>query len=98
MEAVTGDRRFREEAEKLLDKQQGEEKIMMCEYINLLEARGEKRGEKKGEKKGEAKLTSLLAKLYELGRDDEAKLAVQDMEVRARLYQEFSIANYIHDK
>ena len=94
MEAVTGDRRFREEAEKLLDKQQGEEKIMMCEYINLLEARGEKRGEKKGE----AKLTLLLAKLYELGRDDEAKLAVQDMEVRARLYQEFSIANYIHDK
>ena len=54
---------------KLLEKEQKEGHIMMCEYINALEARGEARGEATGAKKGEAKLTSLLQQLYALGRD-----------------------------
>lgn len=66
---------------------------MMCEYINELEARGEARGEANGEKKGEAKLTSLLEKLYDLGREEDAKQAVRNMEVRAKLYKEFHIVN-----
>ena len=66
---------------------------MMCEYINALEARGEAAGAKKGE----AKLSSLLQQLYALGRDDDAKLAVQDLDARARLYKEFSIPNYINE-
>lgn len=85
MEALTGDSRFREQMEKLLEKEQKEGKIMMCEYINELEANGEK--------KGEAKLTSLLEKLYDLGREEDAKQAVRNMEVRAKLYKEFHIVN-----
>lgn len=97
MEALTGDNRFTEQAKQFLEKEQEEEEIMMCEYINMLEARGEARGklqgEATGEKKGEAKLISLLQKLYDLGRDDEAKLAVLDMNTRAKLYKEFQIQN-----
>lgn len=54
---------------------------MMSEYLNALEA------------KGEIKLTTLLKKLYDLGRDADAKLAVQDMDIRAKLYKEFHIQN-----
>jgi len=70
MEAITGDTRFREQATILLEKEQKERHIMMCEYINALEAWGEARrrvigekdGEKNGLRKGEAKLagTSTL--------------------------------------
>lgn len=93
MEALTGDTRFMEQAGNLMKKEQKGETIMMCEYINVLEARGEAKGEKKGEKKGEAKLTSLLETLYDLGRDEEAKQAVRDMSTRAKLYEEFRIPN-----
>ena len=89
MEALTGDTRFTELAGNLMKKEQYGEAIMMCEYINVLEARGEA----KGEKKGEAKLTSLLETLYDLGRDEEAKQAVRDMSTRAKLYEEFRISN-----
>ena len=87
MEALTGDTRFTEQAAKFLEKKG--EPIMMCEYINALEATGEK--------KGAAKLTSLLKQLYDLGRDEEAKLAVRDLNVRTKLYTEFRIANYAHN-
>lgn len=97
MEALTGDTRFTEQAKQFLEKELKGEKIMMCEYIDALEARGEARGEVRGEangkKKGEAMLTSLLEKLYELGRDEEVKLAVQDMDIRTKLYKEFCITN-----
>ncbi len=93
MKALTGDTRFTEQVAKLLEKEQKEGHIMMCEYINALEARGEAAGAKKGE----AKLSSLLQQLYALGRDDDAKLAVQDLDARARLYKEFSIPNYIYE-
>lgn len=82
MEALTGDSKFTEQAESLLQKERKGEPIMMCEYLNTLESRGE------------AKLTSLLKKLYDLGRDEEAKLAVRNMDARAKLYQEFRIPNY----
>ena len=96
MEAITGDGRFREQAEKLLEKQPQED-IIMCEYIDLLEARGEARGKALGEASGEAKLTLLLETLYDQGRDDEAKLAVRDMDVRAELYRELRIPNYTYE-
>lgn len=101
MEALTGDTRFTEQAAKLLEREEKEGPVMMCEYIDALEARGEARGraigEKNGLRKGEAKLASLLQKLYALGRDDDAKLAVQALDVRARLYEEFSIPNYVYE-
>ena len=89
MEALTGDTRFAEQAEVLLKKEKEGEEIIMCEYIDMLEARGEARGKIIGE----TKLSSLLEKLYSLGRDEEAKQAVRDKEVRAKLYEEFCIAN-----
>lgn len=85
MEALTGDTRFTEQANELMVKKKGK-KIMMCEYINQLEA--------KGEANGEAKLTALLEKLYDLGRGEDAERAVRDLETRARLYREFSIPGY----
>ena len=93
MEALTGDTRFTEQAKQFGEKEQKGEKIMMCEYIDALEARGEARGEANGKKKGEAMLTSLLEKLYELGRDEEVKQAVQDMDIRTKLYKEFCITD-----
>ena len=83
MEALTGDKRFTEMAEKFVERQQKGEVIIMCEYIDALEA--------KGEKKGEAKLASLLEKLYDLGRREEAEQAVRNPDVRTRLYKEFCI-------
>lgn len=67
----------------------------MCEYIDMLEARGETRGiaigETRGAEKGENMLAALLEKLYSLGRDEDAKLAVRDREARTRFYRELCI-------
>ena len=87
MEALTGDKRFTEMAEKFVERQQKGDVIIMCEYIDALEARGEA----KGEKKGEARLAALLEKLYDLGRREEAEQAVRNPDVRTRLYKEFCI-------
>ena len=43
--------------------------------------------------KGERKLLTLLAKLYALGRDEDAKLIVKDEDTRKRLYEEFCITH-----
>ena len=56
---------------------------VMCEYIDMLEARGEI--------KGENRLAALLSKLYSLGRYEDAKLALDDRQVRLRLYEELCI-------
>lgn len=92
MEAVTGDTRFTEQANKLLEKKKGK-KIMMCEYINQLEARGEARGKADGE----AMLATLLERLYDLGRGEEVERAVRDLDARARLYKELSIPGYTYE-
>nr|WP_297864100.1 hypothetical protein [uncultured Acetatifactor sp.] len=90
MEALTGDSRFTEQVEELLKKQEKKgEEVLMCEYIDMLEARGELRGKKIGE----TMLATLLEKLYSLGRDEDAKLAVRDKAARERLYEEFCMAN-----
>lgn len=88
MEALTGDDRFTEQMNQLLkEKEKGD--VTMCEYIDMLEARGEVRGEMKGERK----LLTLLAKLYAMGRDEDARLIVRDENARKRLYEEFCITN-----
>ena len=61
MEALTGDSRFTEKIGMLLRRREKGEEVHMCEYIDMLEARGERRGiiigrkegEKRGEKRGE---------------------------------------------
>lgn len=84
MEALTGDTRFTEQVEELLKKQRDEKEVHMCEYIDMLEARGKEIGENR--------LAALLEKLYSLGRDEDAKQAVRDKAARARLYEELCIA------
>ncbi len=81
METLTGDSRFTNKIDKLLKMQEGGREVMMCEYIDMLEAKGEARGEDR--------LTSLLTQLYELGREEDVKLALKDKDARKRLYQEF---------
>lgn len=108
MEALTGDVRFTDQLEAFIQRQKEGREVVMCEYIDFLEARGEERGrregeiegerkgkiegEKKGKIEGENRLASLLARLYSQGRDEEAKLAVQDENARKLLYDEFCIA------
>ena len=102
METLTGDSRFTGQIVELMEKESKGEDVMMCEYIDMLEARGEARGvaigEARGvtigEARGETKLSSLLERLYEQGRDEEAKQAVLDTTARARLYQELRIPNF----
>ena len=110
METLTGDSRFTGQIGELMEKESKGEDVMMCEYIDMLEARGEARGvaigeargvtigEARGvaigEARGETKLSSLLERLYEQGRDEEAKQAVLDTTARARLYQELHIPNF----
>lgn len=84
MEALTGDVRFTELIEELQRKQRGGEETIMCEYIDMLEARGEKRGERM--------LSKLLTELHGQGREEDVWLAVKDETARARFYKEFSIA------
>lgn len=92
MEALTGDARFTDMIGNLLEKQEEGEGIVMCEYIDMLEAKGEARGKEIGKEIGEGRLASLLSKLYALGRDEDAKLAVNDRAARGRLYEELGIA------
>lgn len=109
MYALTGDTRFTELIEELLEKQEKGGEVIMCEYIDMLEARGEARGIIKGEAqgiakgeaqgivkgeaqgiiKGESRLASLLEKLYSLGREEDARLAVRDEKARKEMYEEF---------
>lgn len=83
MEALTKDTRFTDMIAKVRSRQEKGGAIIMCEYLDMLE--------EKGKEKGEKRLASLLEKLYALGRDEDAKLAVRDEKARVRLYEELCI-------
>ena len=85
MDVLTGDTRFTQQVEELLKRQEEGGKVLMSEYIDMLEARGEARGE--------SRLAALLSKLYSLGRDEDVKLAVNDEAERTRLYEELCMVN-----
>lgn len=68
----------------MLKKQKEGKGVVMCEYIDMLEARGQARGENR--------LAALLTKLYALGREEDARQAVKDENIRKQLYQELRIA------
>ena len=89
MEALTGDSRFTDRMGGMLKKQEGGREVKMCEYIDMLEARGEARGKEKGENM----LAALLTRLYALGREGDVKLVLEDKDARKELYQEFSIGS-----
>ena len=73
---------------------------IMKEDFEEAEARGEARGEAKGLKKGlkqgvekgESRLGSLMTKLKEAGRTDDAFHAAEDPAFRQKLYKEFKLA------
>ena len=96
MEALTGDIRFTALVDEMLKKQKEGKGVVMCEYIDMLEARGQARGEAIGEARGQARgenrLAALLTKLYALGREEDARQAVKDENIRKQLYQELRIA------
>ena len=87
MEALTKDTRFTDMIAKVRSRQEKGGAIIMCEYLDMLEEKGKEKGKEKGEKR----LASLLEKLYALGRDEDAKLAVRDEKARVRLYEELCI-------
>ena len=55
-------------------------------------AEGRAQGRAEGLKKGESLLGSLITKLKELGRADDAFRAAADPEYREKLYKEFKLA------
>ena len=97
MTALTGDRRYEQVINDLLDSEK--EEVHMCEVLDKVEARGIEIGEARGIEIGEArglemgeeKLSKLLGALKEAGRMDDFDLAISDKEYRKKLYKEFGI-------
>ena len=103
MEALTGDVRFTDQVEELLKRQKEGEEIVMCEYIDMLEARGEARGitigeargitigEARGENKGETRLGNLIQALLKEKKYSEIEAASRNREKRHELYSKYGI-------
>ena len=95
MEALTGDRKFTEQIEDLIKKQGEREEIRMCEYIDMLEARGEAIGEARGEARGEAIGETRLSKLIQLLLNEkkysDIDKATSSREKRHELYRRYGI-------
>lgn len=84
MEALTGDTRFTDLIENLMQKQEEKgDEIIMCEYIDMLEARGEIRGEKR--------LADLIQRLLKEKKYDDISLASSDSRKRQELYHMYGI-------
>lgn len=87
MEALTKDTRFTEMVEELLSRQEEGEEIVMCEYIDMLEARGEARGKEIGE----TRLAELIQRLLKDHKYSEIKIASSDKQKRQELYRLYGI-------
>lgn len=83
MEALTEDTRFKELAEKMTERQREGKEITMCEYIDMLEARGEARGEKR--------LAQLIQILLERKKYQEIQAVSESQEKRHELYKLYGI-------
>lgn len=78
MEALTGDTRFTDLVEELLKKQEEGKEILMCEYIDMLEARGEV--------KGENRLANLIQVLLKEKKFDDIEIVSRNRKKRHELY------------
>ena len=56
------------------------------------ETRGEARGEARGRAEGESRLSRLMSLLLRSGKNDEATAAVENAEMRKKLYEKYGIA------
>lgn len=63
----------------------------MCEYIDMLEARGEARGITIGETKGETRLTDLIQVLLREKKFSEIVAVSRSREKRHELYRQYGI-------
>ena len=95
MEDLTGDKRFTEKIDVLLKRREKGEEVRMCEYIDMLEARGERRGiiigRKEGEKRGEKRLADLIHLLMKEKKYDEIDAASTNRQRRQELYRLYNI-------
>lgn len=91
MEALTGDERFTEQIEELSARKAEKEEVYMCEYIDMLEARGKQIGEQIGVKKGENRLAELIGRLCKEGKYQEIEAVSADRQKRQELYQQYNI-------
>ena len=73
-------------------KRQAEGKeIIMCEYIDMLEARGEARGIKIGEATGENRMAKLMQRLLREKKYGELEAVSNSREKRHELYRKYGI-------
>ena len=73
-----------------MTKELGKE-VRDMDYADYVEAKGIRKGMKKGIEKGEALLSSLMKRLFAEGRDEDAMLALEDENLRKKLYKEYGI-------
>lgn len=79
VEALTEDTRFTELAEELLKEQKEGKEIIMCDYLDMLEA------------KGESRLASLIQVLLREKKYSEIEAVAENREKRQELYRQYSI-------
>ncbi len=63
----------------------------MCDVLDKVENRGIAKGKIEGEMEGKAQVTTLMKKLFEQNRIDDAKKASEDVAYCDRLLKEFGI-------
>ena len=63
----------------------------MCDVLDKVENRGIAKGKIEGEMEGKAQVTTLMKKLFEQNRIDDAKKASEDASYCDRLLKEFGI-------
>ncbi len=83
MYALTGDSRFTDLVGELLNRQSKEEETVICEYIDMLEA--------KGIEKGEKRLAALIQVLLKEKKSDIIALVAGDSDKRQELYKTYGI-------
>lgn len=99
MKAITNDIRFTDAVKGLMKKQEEGREIIMCEYIDMLEARGEERGraigeeigEERGRCIGENRLAKLIQVLLEEQKLGDVALVSSDSGKRHELYEAYGI-------
>lgn len=77
--------------EELLERQKEGKETVMCEYIDMLEARGEARGIKIGEATGENRLADLIQILVHEKNYKEIEAVSASREKRHELYRRYGI-------
>ena len=89
------DSRYENVKEDLLKIRAKGTKVDMCEYLDMLMAKGEARGIEIGRMEGEDKLARLMNRLLSDGKLEEMKEALTDTAVRSKLYEKYEIEESI---